>query len=58
MSVGSRVRNFMVIHGSWQLVHHHRVGGVTTTAVLVGLGAAFANLSMEAILRVAEIQGR
>ena len=27
MSVGSRVRNFRVRHGSWLLVHHHRVGG-------------------------------
>ena len=50
MSVGSRVRNFMVIHGSWQLVHHHRLGGVTNAAAWVGLGDTFGNPYMEAIL--------
>ena len=50
MSGGYRVRKFRVIHRSWQLVHHHRVGGVTTNAEWVGLGASFGNQSMEAIL--------
>ena len=27
MSLGSRVRNFRGRHGSWRLVHHHRMGG-------------------------------
>ena len=38
MSVGSRVRNFRVRHGSWLLVHHHRVGGVNTATAWVVLG--------------------
>ena len=50
MSVASRVRNFRGRHGYWKLVHQHRVGMVTTAAAWVGLGAAFGNLSMEAIL--------
>ena len=50
MYVGSRVRNFRVRHGYWQLVHHHMVGGVTTDAAWVGPGAAFGNPYMEAIL--------
>ena len=28
MYVGYIVRNFSVIHRSWKIVHHHRVGGV------------------------------
>ena len=35
MSAESRVRNFRVRHGYWQLVNHHRVGGVTTTEAWV-----------------------
>ena len=44
------VINFRGRHGSWRLVHYHRVVGVTTTAEWVGLGSAFGNPSMEAIL--------
>ena len=50
MSVAYRVRNFKGRHGYWRLVHHHRVGVVTIAAAWVGLGAAFGNLYMEAIL--------
>ena len=50
MSVGSRVRNFRGIHGSWLLVHQHRMGVVTTAVAWVGLGDDFGNPSMEAIL--------
>ena len=50
MSVGSIVRKFRGRHGYWQLVHHHRVGGVTTAAAWVGLGDSFGNPPMEAIL--------
>ena len=31
-------------------MHHHRLGGVNTAAVWVGIGAAFGNPHMEAIL--------
>ena len=31
-------------------MHHHRVGGVTAAATWVGIGAAFGNSYMEAIL--------
>ena len=50
MSVGYRVRKSRGRHGYWQLVHHHRVEGATTAAAWVGLGAAFGNPFMEAIL--------
>ena len=50
MSVGSRARKFRGRYGSWQLVHQHRVGGVTTASAWVGLGANFGNRSMEAML--------
>ena len=50
ISVGSRVRNFRGRHGSWRLVHHHMMGGVTTAAAWVGLGVDFGKPSMEAIL--------
>ena len=50
MSVGYRVIKFRGRHGSWRLVHHHRVGGVTTAAAWAEIGAAFGNPSMEAIL--------
>ena len=50
MSVGSRVRNFRVINGPWRLVHHHRVGVLTTVAAWMGLGEDFGNPYMEAIL--------
>ena len=50
MFVESRVRKFRGRHGSCQLVHHHRVGRETTPSVWVGLGSAFGNPSMEAIL--------
>ena len=50
MSVGYIFKKFRGIHGSCLLVHHHRVGGVTTSAAWVGLGAAFGNPSREAIL--------
>ena len=50
MYVGSIFRNFRGRHGSWRLVHHHRVGKVTTTEVWVWLGVSFRNLSMETIL--------
>ena len=48
--VGSRVRNFRGRHGSWQLVNHQRVGGVTTAAVWTGIGSAFRKPSMEVII--------
>ena len=51
ISVESRVRNFRGRHGSWKLVHHHRVGTVATAAAWVGLWAAFGKPSMEVILR-------
>ena len=50
MSVVSRVINFRVIHGFWKLVYHHRLGGVTTNSACVGIGEAFGNPSMEAIM--------
>ena len=50
MSLGSIVINFRVRHGSWKLVHCHRVRVVTTNALWVGLGGAFGNQSIEAIL--------
>ena len=50
MSVGSRVIYFGGRHESWRLVHHHRVGGVTTSAAWAWIGAAFGNLSMDTIL--------
>ena len=50
MCVGLRFRNFRGIHGSWKLVHHHRVGKVTTAALWVGLGDAIGDRSMEDIL--------
>ena len=50
MYVGSIVINFRGRHGSWLLVHHHRVGGVNTASALVGLGASFGNPTTEAIL--------
>ena len=50
MSVGSRVISSRRIHGSCQLVYHHRVGVVTTAEVWVGIGAAFWNPSIESIL--------
>ena len=48
--VGYRVRKFRGRHGYWQLVYHYGVEGVTTAAAWVGLGAAFGNPFMEAIL--------
>ena len=56
MSVGSRIRNFRVRHGHWQLVHHHRVGGVTTDAAWEGLGAAFGIPYMDAILSCGDLR--
>ena len=50
MSVGSRVIKSRVIYRSWLLVHHHIVGGATTAAAWVGLGAYFGKPSMESIL--------
>ena len=50
ISVGYRVRNFRGRNGSWKLVHHHRVGRVNTVAAWVGLGDAFGNPYIEAIL--------
>ena len=50
MYVGSIVINFRVINGYWRIVHHHRVGGVTTAAAWVGLGDSFGNLPMETML--------
>ena len=50
MSLGSIVINFRVINGYWRIVHHHRVGGVTTAAAWVGLGDSFGNLPMETML--------
>ena len=50
MSVGYRVKYFRGRHGSWQPVHHHKVGGATTAAAWVELGDAFGKPSMEAIL--------
>ena len=50
MSLGYRIRNFRGIHGSWWLIHHHRVGRVTNDAAWVRIGSAFGNPSMEAIL--------
>ena len=47
---GYMVRSSRVIHGSWRLVHHHSVGGVTTAIEWVGIGASLGNLSMEYIL--------
>ena len=46
MSVGYRFIKFSGRHGSWQLVHHHRVGGVTTSSALVRIGAAFGKPSV------------
>ena len=51
MSVGYIVINLSGIHGSLKLVHNHRMGVVTTSAVWVGTGVAFENLSMEVMLR-------
>ena len=51
MSVRSRVRKFRGRQDSWKLVHNHRMGVVTTSAVWVGTGVAFENLSMEVMLR-------
>ena len=50
MSVGYRVRNLRGRHRYWQLVHHHRVGGVTNVELWVGIAADFGNQSIEAIL--------
>ena len=49
ISVESRFIKFRGRHGSWQLVHHRRVVGVTTAAAWVGLWTDFGNLSMEGI---------
>ena len=49
MSLGSIVRNSIGRHGSWMLVHHHRL----ECGYLCSMGwdrAAFGNLYMEAIL--------
>ena len=48
--VGYRVRKFRGRHGYWQLVYHYGVEGVTTAAAWVGLGAAFGNPFIEALL--------
>ena len=50
ISIGSRVRNFRRRNWSWHLLFHHRVGGATTTAAWVGLGAAFGKPYMETIM--------
>ena len=50
ISVGYRVRNFRGRHDSWIIVQHHMVGGGDTSAEWVGLGAAFGNSYMEAML--------
>ena len=50
MYVRSRIRNFSGRHGSWRLVHHHRVGVATTSSEWAGIGAAFGNPYLEAIL--------
>ena len=50
ISVDSRFIKFRRRHGSWQLVHHCRVVGVTTAAAWVGIWTDFGKLSMEAIL--------
>ena len=47
---GYRIRDFRGRHGSWRILHHHRVGGVTTSAAYVELWVHFGTLSMEAIL--------
>ena len=43
-------RKLRVIHEPFRKVHHHRVGGVTTTSAWAGLGVNFGNPYMEAIL--------
>ena len=50
MYMGYRVRKIRGRHGSWRLVHHHRVGAVDIAAVWLGLGEALGNPSMEDIL--------
>ena len=50
VSVGYIVINIRGRHRLWRLVHHLRVGVVTTAAVWVGLEAAFGDPSMDAIL--------
>ena len=50
MHGGYRVGYLRGRHVSWLLVHHHRVGGVTTTEAWVGLGVDFENPSIESIL--------
>ena len=50
MSVVYRFKNFRGRNWSWRLVHYHRVGGATTAAAWVGLGAAFGKPYMETIL--------
>ena len=47
---GMRVGYFMIRNVSWRLVHHHRVGELTTGAAWVELGVNFGDLAMEAIL--------
>ena len=48
--VGSRVRNFRGRHGHWRLLYYPRVELVTAAAVWLGIGAAFGNAFMVAIL--------
>ena len=47
---GSRVRELRVINGPCRLVHHNRLGGVTTGSAWLGLGVNFGNPHMETIL--------
>ena len=51
MYVGSRVRNLRGRQRYWRLKNHHRLRGVTTAAVWVGLREDFGKPSLEAILR-------
>ena len=48
---GLRDRDFVILHRFWIHVHHHRVGGVTTSASWVVLGVDLGNPSIEDILR-------